>query len=65
MLAQVERDEKIQSLVELMADTYSFVNEAEALNTIQSHKKIIVQIDLTSRFLTRHLFLCGTLGVFG
>jgi hypothetical protein len=42
--AQKSRDESVGRLVETMNDTFEFVNEAEPLKIIKSHKQIIVLI---------------------
>jgi hypothetical protein len=44
ILAQKDRDDCIDRLVEIMDDVYSFVHDAEPLNKIESHKRIIAVI---------------------
>ena len=41
ILAQVDRDSSIVSLVEVMDDVFSFVKEAEPVKKIESHGRII------------------------
>jgi hypothetical protein len=38
------RDESVNHLVETMADAYSFVQEAESLKEIASHKQILLRM---------------------
>lgn len=42
VLAQKARDQAIDHLVEVMDDVYSFVQEADAFQNIESHKPIIM-----------------------
>ena len=44
VLAQRARDESINHLIETMADVYSFVQEAESLKKIESHKQILLHM---------------------
>ena len=44
MRSQKERDKAIDHLVEVMNDVYSFVQEAEPLKNIISHKQIVAVI---------------------
>jgi hypothetical protein len=41
ILAQKDRDDCIDHLVELMNDVYHFVHDAEPLSKIESHERII------------------------
>ena len=41
MLAQKDRDDAIDHLVEVMSDVYSLIHEAESLVYIESHKQIL------------------------
>jgi hypothetical protein len=41
VLAQKDRDEAIDHLVEVMSDIYSLVHEAETLMGIECHKQIL------------------------
>jgi len=44
VLAQKERDEAINHLVEVMNSVYSFIQEAETLSYIESHRQIVAVI---------------------
>jgi hypothetical protein len=52
VLAQKDRDEAIDHLIEVMNDVYSLVHEAESLMDIESHKRILV-------VLTQQTTECG------
>jgi hypothetical protein len=52
VLAQNDRDESINRLVDTMNNTYAFVHEAEPLKKIESHKRIIM-------LLTQQTIECG------
>jgi hypothetical protein len=41
ILNQRERDNKVDHLLEVMADSYAFVLEAEPVKKIESHKRIV------------------------
>jgi hypothetical protein len=41
VLAQKDRDDAVDHLVEVMSDVYSLVHEAESLTDIESHKRIL------------------------
>jgi hypothetical protein len=44
ILAQTERDEKVQRLVLVMDDIYAFISEADSLNKIESHRLILARM---------------------
>lgn len=44
VLAQVQRDINIIHLAECMDDLYAFMEEAEPLRKIESHRKVMVRI---------------------
>lgn len=52
IIAQTDRDKNIDHLVGIMNDTFAFVHEAEALQRIESHRQILVQ-------MAEHTVICA------